>query len=86
MPSKNPAQRLQDIVDDIEAARQFIEEMDFRAFVADQKTPYAVVRALEIVSEARRRLPEDPRNLALDDQLESRCRRPQHLPARVRIH
>jgi uncharacterized protein with HEPN domain len=33
--------------------------MDFEAFLADQKTYYAVVRALEIVSEASRRLPED---------------------------
>ncbi len=31
--------------------------MDFVAFVADRKTVYAVVRALEIVSEASRRLP-----------------------------
>jgi uncharacterized protein with HEPN domain len=33
--------------------------MDFVAFAADRKTVYAAVRALEIVSEASRRLPAD---------------------------
>jgi uncharacterized protein with HEPN domain len=33
--------------------------MDFAAFVADRKTVYAVVRALEIISEASRRLPAE---------------------------
>lgn len=35
--------------------------MDLAAFVADRKTVYAVVRALEIVSEASRRLPPEMR-------------------------
>jgi uncharacterized protein with HEPN domain len=33
--------------------------LDFQAFRDDRKTVYAVVRALEIISEASRRLPED---------------------------
>jgi uncharacterized protein with HEPN domain len=33
--------------------------MDYAAFTADRKTLYAVVRALEIVSEASRRLPAE---------------------------
>jgi len=33
--------------------------MDFALFAADRKTLYAVVRALEIVSEASRRLPPE---------------------------
>jgi uncharacterized protein with HEPN domain len=33
--------------------------LDFDAFRADRKTVYAVVRALEIISEASRRLPGD---------------------------
>ncbi len=61
MPSKNPAQRLQDIVDNVDAITEFTVQMDFAAFVNDRKTVYAVVRALEIVSEASRRLPEDMR-------------------------
>lgn len=59
MPSKHPAQRLQDIIDNIAAARRFTEGLDFDAFAADQRTFYAVVRALEIISEASRRLPDD---------------------------
>lgn len=38
---------------------RFIGGMDFEVCAADQKTFHAVTRALEIVSEASRRLPED---------------------------
>jgi uncharacterized protein with HEPN domain len=57
MPSKNPAQRLSDIIDNVDAIEAFIAELDFAAFRSDRKTVYAVVRALEIISEASRRLP-----------------------------
>ncbi len=59
MPSKNPAQRLRDILDNIDAILAFTGGMDFGAFMADRKTVYAVTRALEILSEASRRLPDD---------------------------
>lgn len=59
MSSKNPAQRLRDIVDNIDAIEVFTAKMDFATFSADRKTVYAVVRALEIVSEASRRLPSE---------------------------
>ena len=59
MPSKNPAQRLCDIADNIDAIEAFTAGMEFEAFAADRKTLYAVVRALEIVSEASRRLPPE---------------------------
>lgn len=59
MPSKSPAQRLRDIVDNIDAIGMFSADLDFTAFAADRKTVYAVVRALEIVSEASRRLPAE---------------------------
>jgi uncharacterized protein with HEPN domain len=57
MPSKNPAQRLRDIIDNIDAIAAFTAQFDFPSFRMDRKTVYAVVRALEIVSEASRRLP-----------------------------
>jgi uncharacterized protein with HEPN domain len=57
MPSKNPAQRLSDIIDNVDAINAFTADLDFQAFRADRKTVYAVVRALEIISEASRRLP-----------------------------
>jgi uncharacterized protein with HEPN domain len=59
MPSKNPAQRLADIIDNVDAIHEFTADLDFPAFQADRKTIYAVVRALEIISEASRRLPDD---------------------------
>jgi uncharacterized protein with HEPN domain len=68
MPSKNPAQRLHDILDNIDAIRTFTAGMGFEEFVRDRKTLYAVTRALEIISEASRRLPEDvkSRHSAID--------------------
>jgi len=59
MSSKNPAQRLRDIIDNIDAIRAFTADMNLGDFAGDQKTVYAVTRALEIVSEASRRLPDD---------------------------
>jgi len=57
VPSKNPAQRLLEIVDNIDAILEFVAGLDFAQFQRDRKTVYAVVRALEIISEASRRLP-----------------------------
>jgi uncharacterized protein with HEPN domain len=59
MSSKNPAQRLRDIVDNIDAIEAFTVELDRAAFTRDRKTVCAVVRALEIISEASRRLPAE---------------------------
>jgi len=58
MPSKNPAQRLSDIIDNVDAITAFTAGLDFQAFCVERKTVYAVVRALEIISEASRRLPD----------------------------
>jgi len=68
MPSKNPAQRLRDILENIDAIRDFTSGMDPETFVSSRKTVYAVTRALEIISEASRRLPDDfkARHPALD--------------------
>ena len=49
---------LEDIREAAQAARSFVEGMDREAFVADRKTVFAVVRALEIVGEAAKRVPE----------------------------
>jgi uncharacterized protein with HEPN domain len=59
MPSRNPAQRLADIIHDVDAIQGFTAELDFPAFRADRKTVYAVMRALEIISEASRSLPDE---------------------------
>ena len=62
MPSKNPAQRLNDILDNIAAIQSFVGQGSFEDLVGDLKTRYAVERALEVISEASRRLPQDLRN------------------------
>ena len=58
MPSKSPAQRLTDILENIDAIAEFTSGMTFAAYLRDRKTIYAVTRALEIISEASRRLPD----------------------------
>lgn len=58
MPSKNPQAVLKDIQVNITLARQFTANLSFDEFVNDRKTVYAVIRALEIISEASRRLPD----------------------------
>ncbi len=43
----------------IEAIRGFVDGMTYKSFAADLRTFYAVTRALEIISEASRRLPDE---------------------------
>ena len=62
MPSKNPAQRLRDILENIDAIETFTAGTAFAEFTCDRKTVYAVTRALEIISEASRRLPDELKN------------------------
>jgi uncharacterized protein with HEPN domain len=68
--SKNPAQRLSDILNNIDAIESFTAEISFEAFCLDRKTLYAVVRALEIISKASRRIPDEliHRHAAIDWQ------------------
>ena len=57
MPSKTSAQRLRDILDNIDLVGTFTSGLAYTDFESDRKTVYAVIRALEIISEATRRLP-----------------------------
>jgi len=59
MSSKDPKQRLQDILDNIDLITIFTQGLTFENYCEDTKTVYAVTRALEIISEASRRLPDD---------------------------
>jgi uncharacterized protein with HEPN domain len=59
MPFKTPAGALEDIRRQIELARSFVEGFTFETFQADRRTVYAVIRCLEIISEASRRLPDE---------------------------
>ena len=57
MPSKDAKSALGHILQNIELARSFIKDRSFESFCADVRTVYAVIRCLEIISEASRRLP-----------------------------
>ncbi|MBI5142701.1 MAG: DUF86 domain-containing protein [Nitrospirae bacterium] len=50
-----------DMFDAMNKARQFVEGMDFDSFAADDKTVYALIRALEVIGEAAKRIPDDVR-------------------------
>jgi uncharacterized protein with HEPN domain len=52
---------LDDIVGAMEAALEFVAGMDAAQFRTDRKTAFAVIRALEIVGEATKRIPESIR-------------------------
>ena len=58
MPS-DAATPLRDIEHHIDLATQFVAELDYEAFRDDTRTVYAVIRCLEIISEASRRLPDE---------------------------
>jgi uncharacterized protein with HEPN domain len=42
----------------MDAALEFVADMDAQQFYVDRKTSYAVIRALEIIGEATKRIPE----------------------------
>ncbi len=58
MPS-DPQTALLDIRDNLVLASQFTAGMSYEAFADNTLVFYAVVRCLEIISEASRRLPDD---------------------------
>ncbi len=50
---------IEDILDGMNKADVLIEEMSYSQFESDFRTNFAVVRALEIIGEAVKRLPEE---------------------------
>jgi uncharacterized protein with HEPN domain len=56
MPSELDRQRLRHIRENIGYALEWTREMTLAQFVADRRTTYAVIRAMEVVSEASRGL------------------------------
>ena len=61
MPSdaERTIERLKDIIESIDAALSFTAGKSVEDFAADIKTQYATIRALEIVSEASRHIPDE---------------------------
>jgi len=50
---------IEDIVNAMDKALKFIENMSYEDFVRDDKTIFAVIRAIEIIGEAVKHTPED---------------------------
>ena len=57
--SRDPALRLEDILEAAFAVEGYILGFDFDSFVADRRTVDAVTRNLEIIGEAVKHLPAD---------------------------
>jgi uncharacterized protein with HEPN domain len=53
---------LEDILDATEKAMVFIQGLTHEQFIEDDKTSFAVVRALEIVGEATKQIPQSVRD------------------------
>ena len=56
---RSHADYIQDILDAIAKAEQFTAGMDYEAFARDDKTIFAVVRALEIIGEASKKVSDE---------------------------
>lgn len=52
---------IQDILEAMANAVKFIEGMSYDEFVKDTKTIYAVLRAIEVIGEATKNIPDDVR-------------------------
>jgi uncharacterized protein with HEPN domain len=52
---------IQDILDAIDAAIQFVEGMTFAEFEGDKKTIFAATRAIQIIGEAAKKIPDSIR-------------------------
>lgn len=52
---------IRDILNAINETKEFVEKMNYEAFVADQKTVNAVIRSLEVLGEAVKNIPKSLR-------------------------
>jgi uncharacterized protein with HEPN domain len=52
---------LRDILETINLAESFIQGMTFEVFQTESKTSFAVIRALEVIGEATKSIPEEIR-------------------------
>jgi uncharacterized protein with HEPN domain len=52
---------IEDIISTMDKAIDFVKNMSYEEFTRDDKTVYAVVRAIEIIGEAARKIPGNVR-------------------------
>ena len=60
--SRRPLDYVRDILEAMHKALEFVEDMDYSAFVQDDKTNFATVRALEVMGEAAKNVPDELRS------------------------
>jgi len=53
---------IEDILESVSAIEEFVKEMKFEDFSKDKKTIFAVIRGIEIIGEATKRIPKSIRN------------------------
>ncbi|MEX0272579.1 DUF86 domain-containing protein [Leptolyngbyaceae cyanobacterium UHCC 1019] len=58
MTPRSAADFLQDMVNYADDATNFVAGMDFATFEQDKRTSYAVVRAVEVIGEAAKNIPQ----------------------------
>ena len=66
MPPRDWRLRLEDIVKAANSIEDYVRDMTFEAFCADQKTVDAVVRNLEVIGESARQVPDEIRRRFLE--------------------
>lgn len=62
MTNRESKDYLQDILDAAEKAERFVGDLNFDAFKNNDEKVFAVVRALEIIGESAKHVPEEVRN------------------------
>jgi len=62
MSERNFKIYLLDMIKNMEKAEKFVESLSCDDFEKDEKSYYAVIRAIEIIGEAAKHIPEDIRN------------------------
>ena len=83
MPSDTVKSALYDIRDNIRFVQEFVAGFTYKQFAASRLHFYAVTGALEIISEASRRLPDDIARPAFSVALAIDPRRRQYLPTSI---
>ena len=67
-PERTYIDYLHDILDAAQSAQEFVAALDTEAFIADKRTNFAVVRALNIIGEAAKHLPQSLRDRYPDNK------------------
>lgn len=61
MSDRDVSLYIKDMLESMERAEKFIEEMDYEDFVKDERTSFAVIRCIEVMGEAAKQVPESIR-------------------------